>query len=219
MFKERLYKETKTLKYKFSDLMFCLQKHLEQRLVVDDVVIILESCDNNFKGVLNDCKSFTAVFRKVIQFVSFVDYDLLEHLIDTYGSDELKQKLKEYNNLFQEFAKRRVVECPSNAFSDSDCESAGKVYVMVADKNIEDLTLDELKKFNFRLQTIMDGKLVKLLRVKGGSIYLTFCTFENKIAISEEQRQALWKEGVISIMFGDQHFDIRPSQVPSMLIK
>ena len=219
MFKERLYSETRAMIFKFSTLTIRLEEDLEKSLSMDKMVNILVSINSSFKGVLEDCRSFATVFRIVIECVSFFDYNLLEHLIDTYGSDELKQKLKEYKNHFEKFAKRRVIECPSNAFSDSDCESAGKVYVMVADKNIEDLTLDELKKFNFRLQTIMDGKLVKLLRVKGGSICLTFCTFEDKIAISEEQRQALWKEGVVSIMFGDQHFDIRPSQVPSMLNK
>ena len=97
MLKERLYSETNKLKLRFAKLMFSLQKDLEKRLSMEEVVNILVFCDKNFDGVLAECTSFSTVFRKVRHFVSFFDYDLLEHLIDEYGSDAIKKELDKYN--------------------------------------------------------------------------------------------------------------------------
>ena len=210
MLKECLYEESNKLKMNFASLMFKMMEDLEQRLSVRQVVDILVFYENNFKGILVECANFSDVFRKLRDFVSFFDYDLLEHLIDEHGSDAIKKELDKYKGHFREFSKCRIVECPSNAFADHDSKSSGKVLVLVADRIIEDLTLDELKKFNRRVNKIMGNKLVKLVRVKGGSLWLTFQTFEDRnFIITEEQRQALQREGVISITYGDQHFDMK----------
>ena len=194
MLRERLYEETDKLKFNFASLMFDLKRDLERRLSVEEVVDILVFYDKKkFVGVFAECTSFSAVFRKVRGFVSFFDYDLLEHLIDRYGSDLIKKELDEYKSYFLEFSQRRVTECPSNAFSDSG--SSEKVLVLIADKIIEDLTLDELKAFNRRVNKILGNKLVKLVHVIRGSICLTFQIFEDSnFVITEEQRQALQKE-------------------------
>ena len=208
MLKECLYEETDKLKLNFASLMLDLKRDLEQRLSVQEVVDFLVFYDKKFVGVFVECTSFSDVFRKVRGFVSFFDYDLLEHLIDRYGSDLIKKELDEYKGYFLEFSKRRVTECPSNAFSDSG--SSEKVLVLIADKIIEDLTLDELKKFNRRVNKILGNKLVKLVRVGGGSICLTFLIFEDSnFTITEEQRQALRKEGVTSITYGGHFFDMK----------
>ena len=52
--------------------------------------------------------------------VIFFDCDVLAYLIDKYGSDLIKKRLKEYEGLFKEFSKRRVIECPSNAFGERE---------------------------------------------------------------------------------------------------
>ena len=202
MLKERLYEETDKLKFNFASLMRNLQMDLEKRLSVEQVVDILVFYDKNFADVLGECTTFSKVFRRVRQFVSFFDYDLLEYLINEYGSDAVKTKLEIYEGHFHDFSQRRVTECPSNAFDEGDgeCESSEKFLVLVADKIIEDLTLDELKKFNCRINRNLDDQLVKVIRVEGGSIRIIFRLFEDRnFIIIEEQRQALQKEGVISI--------------------
>ena len=81
--------------------------------------------------------------------------------------------------------------------------------VLVAGKDFDALTLDDLKKFELRINKILSNKLVMLQCVKRKSISLTFRVFEDKnFNITEEQRQALQKEGVISITYGHQHFYI-----------
>ena len=206
MLKERLYEETDKLKFNFASLMLELKRDLERkrdldrRLSVEEVVDILVFYDKKFAGVFAECTSFSDVFHKVRDFVSFFDYDLLEHLIDRYGSDAIKKELDKYKDYFLEFSKRRIIECPSNAFSDHNSGSSENVLVLFADKIIENLTLDELKNFNRRVNKILGNKLVKLVRVIRGSICLTFQIFEDSnFVITEEQRQALQKEGVTSI--------------------
>ena len=213
MLKECLYEETNKLKLNFASLMFKMMEDLEQRLSVRQVVDILVFYEKNYEAVLVECASFSEVFRKVRGFVSFFDYDLLEHLIDEHGSDAIKKELDKYKGYFREFSKRRIIECPSNTFADHDSGSSEKVLVLVADRIIEDLTLDELKIFNRRVNKVLGNKLVKLVRYKGGSLCLTFQMFEDRnFIITEEQRQALQREGVISITYGDQHFDMRTAR-------
>ena len=210
MLKENLYRETNRLKFKFASLMLKVRKDLEERLPVKDVkdvADILVFYDKNFAGVFHECTDFSSIILKLSDFVSFFDYDLLEQLINEFGSDAIKTELHKYKGDFQEFSKRRVIECPSNAFADRDSGSPEKVLVLVADKNIECLTLDELKKFKCRMNEIMGNKFVKVLSVKGGSICIAF--EDRNFVISEKQQQALKREGVISITYGDRHYDIR----------
>ena len=219
MLRERLYEETDKLKFNFGSLMFDLQTDLEEKLSLEQVVNILVYYEKNFTGVFDDCNTFSKVFRKVRGFVSFFDYDLLEYLIKKYGSDAMKKELESYNSYFQEFSKRRVNECPSNAFGESDeCESSEQVLVLVADKIIEELTVDELKKFKRRINRVMGNKLVKVICVKGGSICITFRIFEERnFIITEKQRQDLQREGVISITYGDRYFEMQFT--PSGIVK
>ena len=220
MLEQRLYQETNKLKFQFASLMYDLVEDLEKRLSTEKIrkAFKLVFYDSNFKNVLSNCTGFDSVFLEVREFVSFFDYDLLEHLIDRFGSDSIKNELDEYNCHFEAFAKRRVTECPSNAFDGCERESSEKVLVHVADKIIKDLTVEELKKFKHRINLILGDKLVKVLFVNGGSIRLTFRVFEDKnFTITEEQRQALLKEGVISITYGNQYFDMQPKSAGTQI--
>ena len=211
MLEQRLYHETNKLKFQFASLMYDLVEDLEKRLSTEKIRKAIVFYDSNFKNVLSNCTSFDSVFLEVREFVSFFDYDLLEHLIDKFGSESIKKVLDEYKGHFEAFAKRRVTECPSNAFDGCERESSEKVLVLVADKIIKDLTVEELKKFKHRINLILGDKLVKVLFVNGGSICLTFRVFEDKnFTITEEQQQALLKEGVVSITYGNQYFDMQP---------
>lgn len=183
--------------------MLALRKDLEQELETQDIVEFLVYYNKNLEPELSNCSSLSTVFMKVRKFVSFFDFDLLEHLCDSYGSDSMKKKLSDYKVSFATFSKRRVIECPSNAFG--ECEASEKVLIIVVDKVIEELTLDELKKFKHRVNKVLGDKLVKVLRVEEGSIVITFQTFEEvKFVLTQEQRKALEGEGVIKITLGIQ---------------
>lgn len=203
LLKERLYKETEKLKFKFASLMFNLQKDLENRLQTEDVVNFLVFYDNKFEPLLSHCTRIAQVFIKVRNFVSFFDYDLLEQLIGELGSSTIKQKLKEYTESFEVFSKRRVCECPNDTFG--KVEESEKVCIIKTDQNIEILTVEEMKKLKYQLNQILDSKVFILLRVEEGCLQLVFrCFNQDEYTVTMEQVQALQKLGVISLTYGHQ---------------
>lgn len=201
--KERLYEETKKIKFNFASFMFDLRKDLEKSLETEDVVEFLVYYNKNLEPLLSNCNSLSDVLKKVRKFVSFFDFDLLEHLCDKFGSDDIKRKLQVYKDYFEAFSKRRVIECPSDAFG--ECGESEEVLILVADKTIEDLTVDELKKFKYRVNKILGDKLVRVLSVQGGCIIISFETFKmDEFVFTQEQKEALKDEGVTKISRGNQ---------------
>ena len=201
---QRLYHETKRMKLEFASLKVDIQQDLEDSGVeIEKIIDFLVGYDDNFETDISSCTRMSPLFRKIGKFVSFFDYDVLEYLIDKYGSDSIKKRLKEYEDLFEAFSKRRVIECPSDAFGES--EESERVVTLISDKVLDSLTLEDLKKFKYKVNSILGNKLIKVLRVEGGSVKITFRMFEiDKLIITEEQRLALQREGVISITYGDQ---------------
>ena len=208
MLKARLDEETKQIKLKFASLMFNLQRDLESTLPLGDLVKYLVLYDTSYERVLGDCSSFDAVFLKLRKLaVNFFDYELLQQLIVEFGSVTIKETLEEYKGCFIEYSRRLVRECPSNTFD--ECEPSENNLVLVAGKDFDTLTLDALKKFELKVNTVLGNQFVMMLCVKKESICITFRMFENKnFSITEEQRQALQRESVLSITYGDQCFDI-----------
>ena len=212
MLKEQLYQDlyvqTDKMKSKFASFKVAVQRDLESSgIEVETIVDFLVGYDDSFETVLSSCTRMSPLFRKIGKFMSFFDYNILEYLIENYGSDSIKERLKEYEGLFKDFSKRRVIECPSDAFGES--EESERVVTLVSDKTLDALTLEDLKKFKYKVNSILGNKLIKVLRVEGGSVKITFRMFEfDKFSITEEQRILLQREGVISITYGDQHIEI-----------
>ena len=208
MLKARLDDETEKIKSEFTTLMFHLQRDLESVLPLETLVNFLILHDTHYERILENCDSFAKVFCTLKKLaVNFFNYNLLELLINTFGSDAIKEKLEGYIGCFRAFSQRLVIECPIDAFG--EYEPSENNLVLVAGKDFDALTLDDLKKFELRINKILSNKLVMLQCVKRKSISLTFRVFEDKnFNITEEQRQALQKEGVISITYGYQHFYI-----------
>lgn len=199
----KLFYDTDELKRKFAIFMMDVQKDLEGRVDVVDVINALAFYDHNYREELSGCNRMHEVFFQMAKFVSFFDYDLVVSLIDARGSVNIKAKLAEYTKSFEKFAERRVVECPINIFG--DCKASEKVLTLVSDKNIEDLTLDELKKFKHKIGKILGKETITIVRIDGGSIKITFRTFKiNKFCLTKKQQKDLRKEGVTSISYGGQ---------------
>ena len=215
MLKDKLYQDlsdqTDKMKWAFSSLKKGLQHDLERSgIEVEEIVDILVGYDKHFKTVLSNCTRMSPLFREIGEYMSFFDYNILEYLIDEYGSDTIKKRLKKYEDEFEDFSKRRVIECPSNAFGES--EKSEKVVKLISDKELDKLTVADLRKFKQRVYRILGYKLIKVVKVEGGSVKITFRMFEiDKISITKEQRISLQREGVISITYGDQHIDLLTS--------
>ena len=196
------------MKWEFASFKIDVQHDLERSgIEVEEIVDILTGYDYHFETLLSKCTQMSDLFRKIGKFMSFFDYNTLENLIDKYGSDSIKKRLKKYEGTFEDFSKRRVIECPSNAFGES--KKSEKVVKLISDKVLDDLTVAGLRKFKQRVYRILGYKLIKVVNVEGGSVTITFRMFEiDQLIITEEQRILLHREGVISITYGDQYFDM-----------
>ena len=109
--------------------------------------------------------------------------------------------------MFREYSKRRVVECPNDAFGDAEESVKDYDIVLKTDKIHQSLTVNELLKLRYEITKILGHK--RLLDVREGCVQLTFKGFEDEeFTVAEEQQQSLRNVGVLSISCGDQVVDI-----------
>lgn len=209
----QLNEETKKIKKHFASLVFNLQKRVEETSKVGDVINILTFYDNVYEKLLQGCTTITEVFRKISSVFSFFDYDLIKLLSRKFGSLGIKKDLKKYKKRFQDYSKRRVCECPSDAFG--DVLKSEKVYVLKTDKSLEDFTVAQLQQLQYEMNKVLGQRLLRLLHVEKGCVSLTFRTMEqHQMNLSKSQQQALRKLGVLNVTYGKQHVDISMALTP-----
>lgn len=216
----RLYSESNDMIFKFNELFGSTFISLKRRSIpVSDVVDQLVGL-SQLPSVLKDSKHLT--FRKqfstlqsaksiddvkfvVIEYCSFFNYQILEHLIKKLGTDEDKKKLEEYEAAFNEYAQRKVYEMPSNVQHVSS-DSPAIVYITL-DDSFNDCAIQQLRLLQIKLCKVLHVSVgaLQLCFVKLGSLILKFqvalfaqppCT-----PLSSQQGASLRKLGVISIDF------------------
>ena len=125
----------------------------------------LENLDLLDKDVYSDIQSSVTVH------CSFFDYKLLSFLVSRHGTEEEKLELKQYDQAFTEYAKRRVFEFPSEIGEMSKhCVTFG----VKLDKCYERYTGTQLKLLEVELCEILGISDLKLIRIERGCIQLTF---------------------------------------------
>lgn len=122
------------------------------------------------------------VFHYVCEFWSFIDYELLAHLIECLGSEDDKKRMVDYCKNFDQYAKRRITECPSVKSVNDD--KWKNVYIKL-DSKLEDVTISDLQELRFKVSEILDISVsaIRLCCIKQGCIEVTWqipC-FINKI--------------------------------------
>ena len=203
--RNELMDQTNEIKGVFGGLLLHLKQDMESTAKLEDVIFLLnQTCgskDNDFKESMRACKSLLEVFDHLSDFVSFFNFDLVKLLTHHFGSPAMKKKLKKYKKRFQNYSKRRVCECPKEAFG--KVEKSDKIYKIKTDKLLETFTVDDLNKLEHEIRKILGHKLLCLLKVEDGCIELTFRVLNcNDIDISEDQKQALGDLGVLSVTCG-----------------
>lgn len=197
---EALLDQTKVIKRQFASLILHLKKDLDEKAQSDqglfmNIICFLRFYDSDLEAVLLDCTSSAEVFNKLSKFVSFFDYDIAKDLVGEFGSDAMKDEMQQYIRSFEEFAKRRVCECPVNAFGEPGPSS--EVLVLKTDKIIDKLTVVELKRLTYEIKKIL-GSVMRVLRVEKGCVKITFRVLKKK-CVSEDQKCALNQLGVENI--------------------
>ena len=212
---QKLRDETDEMKRKFSNLVFDLLQDLKKSTTLNDVVTLLVlNCHHKFQKLLKDCTNLADVFKQISKFISFFDYGPIKLLSSKFASNTFKKKLKKYKRKFQDYAKRRLCECPSDAFE--KFEGNEKVFVIKNESDITTITLEEVQKLEYEMNKILGHTLLHLLNVKEGCLELVFRILlleDIEFTISEDKKQALKILGVISISYGEESISISSEQI------
>ena len=222
--KEQLKESTEGIMKAYYSLLSSFFMSLKQRTVsVDDVkthLMVLnvynddseeqQSLFQDQMDALKNAVTMNAVFDVLQGFSSFVNYDLIEHLIDLLGNDEDKERLKAYKEKFAEYAKRRVYECPSKTAASiaSQCD----VYVKV-ESRFEKFSLYELSRFRKNLSDLLGIKryAIRLCCIEKGCIRLTFqipyFVRERVFPLTSQQEKEFPKLGVRQLTCGKINYE------------
>lgn len=84
---------------------------------------------------------------------SFINFRLLEHMINLAGTEENKEDLKKYKDNFECYAKRRIYECPAN-FGPT-ITANHEALVLKRDATYNECKLCELQHFQAKLSQIL----------------------------------------------------------------
>lgn len=140
----------------------------------------------------------------VLDFCSFFNFKLLIHLIKSLGISQDKEKLEQYENEFNEYAQRRVSECPSEVAEPSDTSQASVIIKL--DDHYEDCTLNQLRLLETDFCEILNITSVKLCHITEGCLQLTFqlpwFVKQEIFPLSEEKKEKLTALHVIRITCG-----------------
>ena len=126
-------------------------------------------------------------------------------------TEEDKAKLQKYKDKFNQYAKRRIFECPPEFGPVSDADHAD-IFVKL-DAQYDDYTVAEIEVFRHKLSEILrvsSESALRLCRVEKGCIQLTFQmpTFlkQEIFPLSREQERALAAVSVIRLTCGEYQF-------------
>ena len=214
----RLSKDTDDIKNKFIALEIRLRRALKSETTAEEIIRIISKKDDKFREIFKDYDTIDKLLDEAEQHWSFFDYNLTQLFIDCIFEEEhqLMVRLKSYITLFKEYARRRICECPSNVFEDE--KKNGKVVVFkIEECNFETMTVDELKKLCFQLNSAIGSYNLRLLKTDPGCVQLTFRALpsadEMIQKLTREEEQALRNMGVLSITYGEQTLNlVSPSE-------
>ena len=204
----KLYQENEQIKTRFVNLIFGLQKSVQESYTFDDFLSLLNLHDMKFEeNLLKGCDTVTEAFRRVSRFCSFHDHHIVKLWIKKFGGRKNKEALKSFKQKIQEYSERRVCECPSNAFGNA--EKSEEVLSLKSKIELDKMTVKEFAKIEKRVKIALAGPVLRLLRIDEGC-KMKYRTLDDGIidAITEEQQLALQSLGFMNISYGDQSLNL-----------
>ena len=180
-----------------------------------------ESIFDGYKEKFNRAEKIEEIFNIITEICSFLDYDLLENLTNTFGNKEDKKRMTNYLKDFADYAKRRTsIPCIEPA----DCSKWSDVYVKLDSWLEKKLDIEQLREFHHQISKILKIKKVaiRFCCARKGCIELKFQLpkFVEKVIIplSFEKKTQLKQLGVIQFSTNDYRCNIKVNLI-CMLIR
>jgi len=137
-------------------------------------------------------ESIDHVFFILRHYVSFFNYNIIEHVINELGSAEDCERLQKYKAELDEYSKRSVFECPSYSVSQPDHAN-----LVVKIEGVLECNVKQLETFKARVSSIIHVSkyTLRLCSVKKGCLELRYqIPHFVEVAIfplSQDQKEAL----------------------------
>lgn len=107
--------------------------------------------------------------------MSFFNYDMLEHIIDSLGNHNDRERLKHYEECLTRFCKRKTFEVAPSVFHSGSGMRGRKAFLVLITKKIE-FSLNDVREAKRKLATKLGLKssTLQLHRIDEGSLVLLF---------------------------------------------
>ena len=172
---------------------------------------------DEYSDEIKRAKTLSEIFNILSAYWNYLNFEILEYIIEHYGTSDDNERLKSYKEELCKFCKRRIFELPSS----ESCSSNGNAMNPRQEKfnvkfNVsEDITCEAILQMRGRIAEILHVKLAALIivRVDAGCVQLTFLipkfVAQEIFPLSDDQTSALSKDvAVIRLECGDYVFEV-----------
>ena len=185
---EKLLSDVRKMFTRFADFTVFTRDSIDNREVpldkVIDTVLSLEASKEGIGSMVLEeqdqekiqaAPSVAKVFTILRRYISFFNYEVIEHLIRHHGSTEDKKRLEEYLDAFKAFCQRNIFEVPPDVFSNSPCPP-GKVFALKCTDQSRVTTLESAQQVKQRVAEIfsLNPLALQLCMLKKGCVELHF---------------------------------------------
>ena len=214
---ERLISDTRDIMTKFSDFSLCVRESLEEMDIPVDKLqdcilsaVVLQkdqrvsALDTEHKKLVLAANSLARIFciLRVYDYISFLNYQIIELLIQRHGNTDDNKRLKQYLVDLKTFCQRSIFEVPSSAFSSHRTRKTAKVFALKCTEPTLSLQAVRVMQNNvaeiLRLEPELNA--LQLCSVKKGCVELHFlvsaAVAELVFPLSPSQHSALSEIGV-----------------------
>ena len=173
-----------------------------------------QSLLNEHREEIKKAESISKIFNILSAYWNYLSYEVLEYIIELYGTSDDTERLKRYNEKLQNFCKRRLFEVPlpeSGVGTGSPRQEKFSVKLNVR----EDITIKELRQIKGRIAKVLRVKSATLVidHMDGGCVQLTFLipkfVAQEIFPLSKQQTSALSRDAsVIRMECGEYVFEV-----------
>lgn len=205
----RINTDVEKMKFNFATLQTNVRQKIGDHKDLATHVLGMDILSADDAELVGNATSTNEVFNIISKYWSFIDYDILKNIADTFLSHchDHEQEMSKYNELLRQFCERRISELPLNFLSTgTDAEEAEKAIVIL---NMKDPSLEKIRDVKAAIADILNKPPSKftIYDIGPGSVILTLLVgaemiemFE-KTVLSEEQVDKLQKINVASLNF------------------
>ncbi len=123
---------------------------------------------------IENAKSIAEIFITLRKYVSFINYEVIEHIVELHGSADDHKKLREYLCTFNAFCERNVFEVPARIFSAKKGRNTAKVFALKCTQRVYSLEGVQSLKRKIAKALGLRPLSLQLCSIKKGCIELHF---------------------------------------------